>query len=51
MHILQELTRNVGKVSQVYVKVDSPANVDPVIDELNPQAEGLPIYSVDQLLR
>lgn len=44
---LQDLTGSTG-ISQIYLKADSPANVQAVIDELkaNPQLENYPIYSM-----
>ncbi len=47
---LQELTGNTGKISQIYVKVDKPANVRPVIDSLKAKLEGYPIYSMEELV-
>jgi putative ABC transport system permease protein len=49
--VLQNLTSNGGKLSQIYVKVDSPANVGPVIAYLKSKlGEGYPILSVPELL-
>ena len=39
---LQDLTGNTGKISQIYLKVDEPANIQPVIDNLKTKLEGLP---------
>jgi putative ABC transport system permease protein len=50
IQVLQELTGNVGKVSQIYVKVDRPSNVTPVIDYLKTKLTGYPIYSMEELL-
>jgi putative ABC transport system permease protein len=50
MNRLQELTANTGKVSQLYVKVDNPGNVQAVIDHLKTGGlEGYPIYSMAEL--
>ncbi len=48
--ILQDLTGTTGKISQIYIKVDRPANVRPVIDYLKSKLEGYPIYSAEELL-
>jgi putative ABC transport system permease protein len=50
IRILQELTGNTGKISQIYVKVDKPANVRPVIDFLKNKLQGYPIYSMEELV-
>lgn len=50
MDRLQELTGNTGKVSQLYAKVDAPANIQGVIDALKSRLEGYPIYSMPELV-
>ena len=45
---LQSLTGNTGKVSQVFLKVDKPANIQPVIDELKQLLPDYPIYSMEE---
>ncbi len=45
---LQDLTGNGGKLSQIFLKVDSPANVETVIASLRAQLEGYPIYSMEE---
>jgi putative ABC transport system permease protein len=50
LRILQELTSNTGKLSQIYVKVDNSSNVRPVIDDLKSKLAGYPIYSMEELL-
>ncbi len=45
---LQDLTGNTGKLSQIFLKVDSPGNVDAVIASLRAQLEGYPIYSMEE---
>lgn len=47
---LQELTSNTGKISQIYVKVDDPSDVHPVIDYLKSKLQGYPIYSMEELV-
>ncbi len=49
LHVLQDLTANTGKISQVWVKVDSPASVQPVIAALKAQLKDYPIYSMEEL--
>ena len=41
MRTLQDLTGNTGKVSQIFVKVDKPANIPVVMAEL--KAHFLPV--------
>lgn len=48
--VLQDLTSNTGKISQVYVKVDDPKNVQAVIGSLRKQLEGYQIYSMEEFL-
>jgi putative ABC transport system permease protein len=47
---MQEISGATGRVSQIFLKVDKPENVNTVIARLkaNPQLEGYPIYSVDE---
>jgi len=48
---LRERNSNHGNVNQIYIKVDSPANIKPTIDYLKgPQGrlEDYPIYSMDE---
>ncbi len=49
---LQELNGTPRKISQVYLKLDDPANVSAVIDELEalPALEGYSIYSTKQVV-
>jgi putative ABC transport system permease protein len=49
LDVLQELTANPGKISQVWVKVDDPAHVPKVIASLKDQLRGYPIYSMEEL--
>jgi putative ABC transport system permease protein len=50
LKVLQDLTGNTGKLSQIYLKVDSPSAIRPTVDELKKQLEGFPIYPMDELL-
>lgn len=49
LHILQDLTANSGKLSQIYLKLDDPANIPAVIASLRAKLEGYPIYSMEEL--
>jgi len=49
LDVLQDLTANTGKISQVWVKVDNPANVPAVIASLKAQLKDYPIYSMEEL--
>jgi len=49
LDVLQELTANPGRISQVWVKVDDPANVPKVIASLKDQLKGYPVYSMEEL--
>jgi len=48
MTTLQDLTGNTGKVSQIFVKADKPANVSTVITELKNLLPGYSVYSMDE---
>lgn len=48
LRVLQDLTSNTGKISQVWVKVDRPENVRPVIDSLKSKLKDYPIYSIEE---
>lgn len=50
MRTLQELTGNAGKISQIYVKVDKPANVRHVMAFLRDKLAGYPIYSMEEFV-
>ena len=50
IQVLQDLTSNPGKLSQVFVKVDRPANTDAVVEELKAQLKGYLIYSVEEFV-
>lgn len=46
--ILQDLTSNTGKISQVWVKVDARDNVQQVIASLKQKLKDYPIYSIEE---
>jgi putative ABC transport system permease protein len=48
--ILQDLTSNPGKLSQIFVKVDNPANVDAVVKDLKSRLQGYQIYSLEEFI-
>jgi putative ABC transport system permease protein len=48
LRTLQDLTGNTGKISQIYLKVDKPENVQAVIDNLKKELEGYSIYSMEE---
>ncbi len=50
MRVIQDLTGNTGKISQIYVKVDKPADLGPVIKYLKTKLEGYPIYSMEDFI-
>ncbi len=50
IHILQDLTSNAGKISQIFVKVDNGANVDAVVHELKERLPNYLIYSLEEFL-
>jgi putative ABC transport system permease protein len=49
LDILQELTANTGKLSQIYVKLDDERNIPAVISSLKQKLQGYPIYSMEEL--
>jgi putative ABC transport system permease protein len=49
IHVLQDLTGNSAKVSQVYLKLDDPANTDAVIAGLKKKFDNYPVYSMKEL--
>src|SRR5207344_3249793 len=48
LSVLQDLTSNSGKVTQIFVKVDAPDNVAAVIALLKEKLDGYPIYSMEE---
>jgi putative ABC transport system permease protein len=49
LKVLQDLTGNTGKVSQVYLKLDDPTNTTAVVEALKAKFEDYPIYSMEEL--
>jgi len=43
--ILQDLTSNTGKISMVYVKLNDPKKLPPVVEQLKKVLEGYQVYS------
>ncbi|MCU1275734.1 MAG: hypothetical protein JWO48_3165 [Bryobacterales bacterium] len=48
--VVQKLQGNTGKVSQIYVKLDDPANTETVIKALEQRLPGYKIYSMQDIL-
>lgn len=48
--VLQDMIGATGKVSQIYLKLDSPDNLRTVTDSLKSKFDGYPIYSMRELL-
>jgi putative ABC transport system permease protein len=48
--VLQDMVGATGKVSQIYLKLDSPDNTEAVIDDLKAKFNGYPIYSMKELM-
>src|SRR5207253_4871611 len=49
VHVLQDLIGSNGKVTQIYLKLDDPANIQAVIESLKQRYEGYPVYSMKDL--
>jgi len=49
LSVLQALTGNPGRLSQIYVKVDDPARVQLVVEQLRGKMPGYFIYTIDVL--
>jgi putative ABC transport system permease protein len=49
LRVLQDLTSNSGKVSQIYLKLDDPKNTAAVIQSLKEKFPDNPIYSMEEL--
>lgn len=49
LDILQDLTGNTGKYSQIYLRVDDPKNADAIVEQLKslPALKEYPIYSME----
>ncbi len=50
IRVLQDLTSNTGKLSQIYLKVDKPENIRPAVEALRKKLEGYQIYPMEELL-
>lgn len=50
LHVLQDLTSGVGKVSQIYVKLDDPKNIAAVLAEFKRKLPDYQIYSAEELV-
>jgi putative ABC transport system permease protein len=48
--VLQDLTGNTGKLSQIFVKVDRPSDVGPVIADLKASLKDYQIYSIEEFV-
>jgi putative ABC transport system permease protein len=49
IQVLQDLIGSTGKVSQIYLKLDDPRNIDIVKKQLSAKYEDYPIYSMKEL--
>jgi len=47
--VVQRLQGNTGKISQIYVKLDNPANTETVIEALKRELVGYQIYSMQDI--
>jgi putative ABC transport system permease protein len=50
LKLLQDLTSNTGKLSQVYVRLTDPARTDEVVASLRAQLPGYQIYSLEEFI-
>src|SRR5258708_20602343 len=50
LNVVQDLDGTNGKVAQIYLKVDDPENVQPVISELDKLIPNYHVYPVDELV-
>jgi putative ABC transport system permease protein len=50
LEVLQKLSSNEGKVSQIYLKVDDPNNISPLVKELKAKLTDYSIYSAEELV-
>ena len=48
LDVLQELTGNPHRLSQIYVKVDDPSRAQEVVTELHKKLPGYPIYTMEE---
>ena len=49
LEVLQDITGNTHHVSQIYLKLDNPANTAAVVQSLKDLMPGYPIYSMEEL--
>ena len=49
LNTLQDLDSATGKLSQIYLKLDDPANTAAVIEDLKKKMPGYPIWSMEEL--
>jgi putative ABC transport system permease protein len=50
VNVLQQVEGSEGKVAQIYLKVDDPANTNLVMDEIHQLLPGYKVYSIDELV-
>ncbi|RPI96633.1 MAG: ABC transporter permease, partial [Chloroflexi bacterium] len=50
MPVLQKLTSNTGKISQVFLKVKEPRNLAGAIEQLRRELPGYPVYSIAEFV-
>jgi putative ABC transport system permease protein len=50
LEVLQKLSSNEGKVSQIYLKVDDPKNIGPLVKLLKAKLTDYSIYSAEELV-
>jgi putative ABC transport system permease protein len=48
LNVLQALTGNPGRLSQIYLKVDDPARAQVVVEQLRVRMRGYPIYTMEE---
>jgi putative ABC transport system permease protein len=48
LNVLQTLTGNPGRLSQIYLKVDDPARTQQVVDQLRARMPGYSIYTMEE---
>jgi len=47
--VLQSLTSNTGRLTQIYLKLDNPANTNEVVEYLRKKYDGYPVFSMEFL--
>jgi putative ABC transport system permease protein len=50
LSILQDLDGSTGKVAQIYLKLDDPANTNAVVESIKSMLPGYPVYAMDELI-